>query len=504
MQQLLRSLNDDLLSNTTRASNDSRVKFYEQICAAWEVPAWPISVSSVQAFGASLKAGAYKSSSVYYSALATHQVRVLGKPVEDVVRQCMKDTRRSISRGAGTSKLKASFMVSALERVIGLHLSDPFCITIPGCAVDMLLIMTWFMLRELEAAALRLTSLAVNEDRLEATLVIAVSKTDTRGESTARTLSCACSIMVQRLCPFHACVRHRRRLLLLVGESPPQDCPLFPADEDLAVASKAQMVGAMRGVLAACGIDLFQTLEDGRQLHKYGGHCARVSGAQWLHTMGLPLHMIQALGRWSSQAVLRYIQDAPLQVLPRVAATALLQGAQSWADSSSGCRPAVVADDEAADAEHEQPRKRGRKPHRAPAGETQASAVTSKGLDFVVVQPGGAELQPLGVEQQVESLRSSVDALKVAVGHLQDAETFIVQGRSRKYHKPAVNERANAPATWRSVCGWQYGLSRFHRTFGLADGANLCKRCFADSSVIASSSSDTSGDSGSSSSSSDS
>ena len=160
------------------------------------------------------------------------------------------------------------------------------------------------------------------------------------------------AIIVQKLCPFHACLRHRCR------ESPSQDCPLFPADEDLAVASQAQMVVAMRGVLAACGVDLFQTLEDGRQLHKYGGHCARASGAQWLHTM------IQALGRWSFQAVLRYIQDAPLQVLPRIAATTLLQGAQSWAESSSVGRPASGADG-AGDAVQEQPRKKGRRPQKA-------------------------------------------------------------------------------------------------------------------------------------------
>ena len=96
----------------------------------------------------------------------------------------------------------------------------------------------------------------------------------------------------------------------------------------------------------------------------------------------------------------------------------------------------------------------------------------------MVVQPGAADSQPPDVEQ-VESLRTSVAALKLAV---QDVETFI----ARKHHKPAVCERANAPATWRSVCGWQYGRARFHRTFGLVDGANLCKRCFADSSVIAS------------------
>ena len=57
----------------------------------------------------------------------------------------------------------------------------------------------------------------------------------------------------------------------------------------------AQMVAATRRTLAGRGIELKCTLEDGRQIDKFGGRCARVSSAV------APFDTIQALRRWSSQ-----------------------------------------------------------------------------------------------------------------------------------------------------------------------------------------------------------
>ena len=290
----LLALEGGTLASTTRLSNDSRVRFYEQICAAWNVQPWPITVSSIRSFGASLKAGSYRSASVYFAAVSARQVRHLGTPVEDVIRQCIRDTRRSIFRGAGVAALKASFRVACL--VVDEPLL-PFDLDSADSTCDMMIIMSWWMLRELEAASAMCSHLCLNWTRVEVTLWLPVSKTDIRGSMVSRTLACACQILKQKLCPFHACHRYLQRVKHLLGAAGCQDGPLFPASSSLEVPAKAQIVSAMRRRLGACGVQLHFELDDGRRMEKFGGHCARVSGAQWLHAMGLPLHMIQALGQ---------------------------------------------------------------------------------------------------------------------------------------------------------------------------------------------------------------
>ena len=42
------------------------------------------------------------------------------------------------------------------------------------------------------------------------------------------------------------------------------------------------------------------------------GHSLRVSGAQFLARIGLEVMLIQILGRWDSNIILRYIADAPV------------------------------------------------------------------------------------------------------------------------------------------------------------------------------------------------
>ena len=207
-QAALLALESGTLASTTRMSNDSRVRFYEQICAAWNVQPWPITVTSLRSFGASLKAGSYRCASVYFSAVTAHQVRHLGVQVEEVIRQCIKDTRRSVSRGAGMAALKASFPVGCLV-VLVVYQPPPFDLEDTHCTGDMMIIMSWWMLRELESASAMFSHLCLNWERMEATLWIPVSKTDIRGSMVSRTLACACKVLKQKLCPFHACQRHR-------------------------------------------------------------------------------------------------------------------------------------------------------------------------------------------------------------------------------------------------------------------------------------------------------
>ena len=57
----LEELERDVVANSTKPSQDSRVRSFLALCTAWEIPAFPLTPECVKAVGASLKAGAYRS-----------------------------------------------------------------------------------------------------------------------------------------------------------------------------------------------------------------------------------------------------------------------------------------------------------------------------------------------------------------------------------------------------------------------------------------------------------
>ena len=74
----------------------------------------------------------------------------------------------------------------------------------------------------------------------------------------------------------------------------------------------------------------------GHVFERFTGHVSRISGVQWLHKLGVPLQMLQVLGRWASLTILKYLQAAPLQIVPEVVATALARGPTDSADQIIG------------------------------------------------------------------------------------------------------------------------------------------------------------------------
>ena len=227
----LEELDLALLAATTRPAVDSRVRVYETICRAWEVPCWPVTHESLRCFSASLKQGHYRSVALYFSAIFGHQQRVLTMPVEDFLKQAAKSFIRSVTRGMGPSHLKDSFDVQMLARVPAAADVEPFDPAHQGHARDVGIIAAWFMLRELELAAARHSHLQVSGATV--TLLIPVHKTDQVGSLTSRSLLCACRVRVHELCPFHAAVRHLFR-----------GCPAKACSQNLQVIRWFQMLMA--------------------------------------------------------------------------------------------------------------------------------------------------------------------------------------------------------------------------------------------------------------------
>ena len=65
-------------------------------------------------------------------------------------------------------------------------------------------------------------------------------------------------------------------------------------------------------VLTACRVGAHLVTVQGDVVPKFGGHAASVTEPSFVVANGVPLPTVQLLGRWSSMAIERYSQAAPL------------------------------------------------------------------------------------------------------------------------------------------------------------------------------------------------
>lgn len=206
----LEDLEKDVLAHSTRPSQESRVRTFLALCTAWEVAAFPLRPECVKAVGASLKAGRYRSSHLYFQAAINHQIRRYGLTVEPFIRALIKDINRSVKRGLGPAKLKAGFNVFSMAILVDPDDCTAFTFEKVSHMADLILIASWFMMHELEISCARDTYLSPNAN--EVTMMIPLHKTSIQASLTSRTLACACSVQFSPLCPWHAAERHLIRL----------------------------------------------------------------------------------------------------------------------------------------------------------------------------------------------------------------------------------------------------------------------------------------------------
>jgi hypothetical protein len=250
----------------------------------------------------------------------THQEHVRREPVPTAVRKEAKHLCRSIKRGLPGRRLKDAFPFASIAGLVKFARPEPFD---PACVThvaDVLIVACWFMLREIELAGAFASQLKVSGPEVE--LSIPIHKMAQGGQPviTRRVLRCACGVRLAPLCPAHAASRHLARLAAGPGVGP--GCRLFPAESGQP-STKRSTVQALTAVLQAAGIRTHTEDHRGRRVAIFGGHLARVSGAQFLAANGIPIATVQLLGRWSSKAVEKYTQAAPLALAPVAPAMAL-------------------------------------------------------------------------------------------------------------------------------------------------------------------------------------
>ena len=235
---------------------------------------------------------------------------------------------RSVIRGIGPPKRSAPILMEVLAR-----LPEPAAAparTGPAQPRAAAITAVWWLLREIELAALTCDKKCVRLDaeKQEVTLWLPVSKTDPQGRGAARTHGCCClarsELAGEKICPYHTLKRHLRRrceALQLSDRASPaaRMAPLFPTTTG-GIFSKEGWVLALNAMYLAAETP---GEKETRAELELTGHAARRGGAQFLAARGLPLFIIQLYGRWGSDTVLAYIEEAPLAQAGSLAARAL-------------------------------------------------------------------------------------------------------------------------------------------------------------------------------------
>ena len=315
-RERIESLEDDFYSNSSKPSQQSLFTTWSRVAAAWQLPPIPITRQLLLAVGASMKYAGYRSPKNYFYKAAQVHREVLQQDLPPHLHLLLQKILRSITRGQGPTPFKDSFELelfhiplprSGLPRH-GNWFSDRFA------SRDITIIACWWMLRGIEAAAAKLHHIWYHETNLTkfAYFTLPVQKNDPTGQCVSRGHPCICrSGSPNLLCPYHAIIRHTKRLTQLFPAPNLDQIPFIPTDAG-EFPSKQDILKIFSSAIELTSTPLTRPGPNGEPLPRFGEHVCRVSGAQFLSRMGYSLEAIQLIGRWGSDAVKRYIQEAPL------------------------------------------------------------------------------------------------------------------------------------------------------------------------------------------------
>jgi hypothetical protein len=284
--------------------------FHAQVFGALDdpasVPLYPATARTVTAVAALFKAGDYRSFANYLSALKAQHIEH-GFVWDQLLEATGRWTTRSVLRGIGPARQSAPFK---LHRLLQLDDSEPpLCAGGPCYPLRSTLLSVIFLLREIEMSCAKFGDWTFDHGLLEVSWNLTASKSDPRALGTLRTWGCLCSTP-SLPCPFHlALLQHSwlqgfaERMGVELSE-----LPLFPAN-DGQHCLKAAVVLTFEHLAVLCD----QPLVSAAGLRLFGGHSARVTGAQSLAALGIDIQKLRILARHSGDAILRYIGESPLR-----------------------------------------------------------------------------------------------------------------------------------------------------------------------------------------------
>ena len=452
-KEALATIEDLTETANSRRTNESLWHSWTEILEAWGQPPLPLTPNKVKMVAASLRAGRYRSAEPYFHRARMEQLRSMQKPADAATLDAMKRYARAIARGIGTSKLKDSIQLELLAdhthppKTEAISLLAPTACTWP---MGLFILGSWWLTRGIEATATRTAC------RLTVSWTLPASKTDVKALGATRTHCCTCQRggnsawgdKRDSLCPYHM----MRDLIdlneSLFDEYRSGELPLFSSASGQTLSHPAT-VDAVRAVANVIGEPLHRGI-DATRLERFGEHCMRVSGAQFLSRALLwDLFLVQLFGRWGSMAVASYIQEAPLaQASSRPPATSL---------------PAVLRlVQEAVRA--------GREPQ-------DEIGIASIRHDLELIMAKLKESQ-IG---SIQGLQDRAAAEEIAISDEPTERCIVVSTESGITHEVLIACDEKLPlGACMTICGWKWAVAGANPTkkfVGVSSLPNFCKTC---------------------------
>ena len=347
----------------------------------------------------------------------------------------MRDAERSIVRGIGPALHAMDFrlenLVSHGNRKMKIFEGGPIC------PVDVGACMSLWMLRGMEAAAILGDQVYIDPKLTTAAIDLGPTKTDISGRGCRRTLICACQEKVPTIgfvdvCPVHALARIcvERERLGLSGKH-----PLFPQAN-----GRASTVGGLCRTVS--------NILKGRITE----HSFRRAGAQYYARRGVPVPVIQFLGRWGSETIFRYIGealDATARSAARVAAACAL---------SPSCPPALQDN---------------MGPVVEIARELNDEMVGMKTAEDIVARAVAAA--QMAIDESCKDLEIRlVAAAEVKLGAVRPVGKMSSRSHT---HRIALGDSCFPTGVWTTACGWRFGSTQHVRVDVSEINCASCIRC---------------------------
>ena len=273
------------------------------------LPVYPLTPEKIANVAAAFKACGYRSFSNYMSKAKEKHIDMYGEWGVDLAMES-KRACRSVTRGIGPVSQRTPIEFEKIIAARSGYISDSEPLTEGGPLGphNLVVIGTFFMLREIEASLLLAANVKMNRDDFSVTLRLPSSKTDPSAASVERTWGCLCRSSGINGCPFHSAKAQMEYLdEFFPAPSRPLDLPFFPTETGETV-EKVKVVETLEALHTHLGLSTVD--EDGNRL--LGGHSMRLAGARVLSASGMHLYQVELMARWKSPMLLHYAQTAPL------------------------------------------------------------------------------------------------------------------------------------------------------------------------------------------------
>lgn len=462
--ELLAAYHRDKFAAKSVPVRESYLRTWCRYLCVWfgeQVSPVPVEISHLAAIGALMKGQDYRSFAAYASRMRDLHIRAGFYWSQQHVHEVQQGAR-SVTRGQGPPRQSAPLYVPDVAKIQDEQADgavgpvDLRRVFIVGCG---------FMLREAEVAFARRSHVSFDDTQVVATLELPTSKTDATAIGCSRSWGCICEGGAAECCVFHALQEHVRHIDGLFGTDLAGFAgrPLFPNSAG-ETCSKDSVVKAVEHL----ALELKQDLVDELGYRRFGGHSLRVSGAQWLARVGVPVPLIRSLARWESDTVMRYIREAHLHGLAGAVVQCLkrrqvVSGAD-YAETRDDFTPADLQAD------------------------------TSLRDDLALVQ---AEVQR-AIEVILETKERVGQQEEVIANHLRGTAVlqelpevaltdmvdhyppYVMNTDSRRVHRLGYDGLAGEACGWSALCGWVYGRVRGYRLIYAehdSEAISVCDRC---------------------------